>query len=130
MIFTGDLRQNLLIAAPSASDQELVNALVAVGLWQTFQSRAGLETYLGERGAAISGGEAARVAMARALLAKRPVLILDEPTANLDRATADLVMQEFLRLAKANRMAVLVISHDSELALSTASEVFVEKPRP
>ncbi|MFM1954206.1 MAG: hypothetical protein RL118_397 [Actinomycetota bacterium] len=128
-IFTGSVRQNLVLAKPEATDAEMEQALERVGLWKVFAEREGLETFVGEQGSRISGGEATRLALARALLADRAVIVLDEPTANLDDATAMRSTRELVAAAQASGAAVIVISHDSRLASLTASEVVVKKPR-
>ena len=113
MIFLGDVRANLSLAKPEASDEELIQALTEVGLWEMFETRAGLGTQLGDRGVLISGGEAQRLGLARAILADFEVLILDEPTANVDEVAADQLIADLLAVAKgkANR-AILLISHE------------------
>jgi ATP-binding cassette subfamily C protein CydC len=113
MIFLGDVRANLSLAKPEASDEELIQALTEVGLWEMFETRAGLGTQLGDRGVLISGGEAQRLGLARAILADFQVLILDEPTANVDEVAADQLIADLLAVAKgkANR-AILLISHE------------------
>jgi ATP-binding cassette subfamily C protein CydC len=128
-IFTGSVRQNLVLAKPEATDAEMEQALERVGLWKDFAEREGLETFVGEQGSRISGGEATRLALARALLADRAVIVFDEPTANLDDATAMQSTRELVAAAQASGAAVIVISHDSRLASLTASEVVVKKPR-
>ena len=128
-IFWGTVRQNLLLAGPNATDVELVDALERVGLWATLEPRGGLELFLGEQAQVLSGGEAARLALARALIAKFEVIIFDEPTANLDPATAAATMAELVGAASDANRAVIVISHDSTMARLTASAIVVETPR-
>ena len=128
-VFIGTVRQNLLLANPIASDAELIRALQRVSLWQTLEARNGLDTFVGEQGSLISGGEAARLAMARALLAEFQVLILDEPTANLDENTGRQTLIELMSVAKDQDLAVILISHDETLTELTTSEVVVQKKR-
>jgi ATP-binding cassette subfamily C protein CydC len=90
--------------------------LTKVGLETTFGNREGLETELGERGVFISGGEAQRLVLARALLADFCVLILDEPTANVDAMSAEQLVRDLLGAAKSDgQRTVILITHDSTL---------------
>ena len=128
MVFLGTVRDNLKFAKPSANDFELTQVLSEVGLWQMFESREGLETQLGDRGVLISGGEAQRLALARAILADFDVLILDEPTANVDRKTADKLVGDLMRVARQDkRRAILLISHDERFKSLVDREVRLSK---
>lgn len=110
-LFDSDLRQNLLFARDTAADEELLAVLERVGLGEWTRSRGGLDTPVGERGALVSGGQAQRIALARALLADFPVLVVDEPTANVDAAVADRIVHDILRTAADDGRTVLLISH-------------------
>ncbi|MEP6798724.1 MAG: thiol reductant ABC exporter subunit CydC [Lapillicoccus sp.] len=104
------LRENLRLANPDATDLDLVSVLDRAGLapwWVGLPE--GLETRLGSGGRGISGGERARLSIARALLSGRPVILLDEPTAHLDPPTARAVLVTLLDAA-ADR-TVVVVSH-------------------
>ncbi|NVK06443.1 MAG: ATP-binding cassette domain-containing protein, partial [Marivivens sp.] len=72
-------------------------------------------TYLGENGAGLSGGEARRIMLARAVFASPQILIADEPTADLDRETANLIV-ESLNMLKRSGVTVIVATHDEVLA--------------
>ncbi|RFA21802.1 thiol reductant ABC exporter subunit CydC [Subtercola boreus] len=109
-LFDANLRQNLLFARETATDDELLAVLARVGLAEWSAARGGLSARLGERGALVSGGEAQRIALARVLLADFPVVVFDEPTANVDSGRADTLLRDLLEAAGPDRSVVL-ISH-------------------
>ena len=110
MLFDEDIRQNLLFARDTATDAELEAVLGRVGLAGWLQERGGLDARVGERGALVSGGQAQRIALARALLHGFPVLVLDEPTAGVDADASDALLTDLLS-AVGSDQAVVVISH-------------------
>jgi ATP-binding cassette subfamily C protein CydCD len=88
-LFDTTIRENLHVARPDADDKALWRTLALVRLDAWVRSLPdGLDTRVGQLGDAVSGGERQRIALARALLSRSPVLVLDEPTAHLDAATA------------------------------------------
>lgn len=109
-LFDEDVRQNLLFARDTASDDDLLEVLDRVGLREWVEERGGLDAPVGERGALVSGGQAQRIALARAMLAEFPVLVLDEPTASVDPERADALLRDLLDAAGRDRSVVL-ISH-------------------
>ncbi|WP_233613263.1 thiol reductant ABC exporter subunit CydC [Leucobacter edaphi] len=109
-LFDADLRQNLKFARERASDEELVAVLDRVGLAEWARERGGLDAPVGEHGALVSGGQAQRIGLARAILADFPVVVLDEPTAGVDREVADRLLLDLLSAVPADR-AVILITH-------------------
>ncbi|WP_104400772.1 heme ABC transporter ATP-binding protein/permease CydC [Vibrio penaeicida] len=85
-ILNGTLRDNLTIALPDAEDTQLIDALVQVGLSKLNEDK-GLDTWLGEGGRQLSGGEKRRIGIARAILRRSPIVLMDEPTEGLDKQT-------------------------------------------
>lgn len=109
-LFPGSLRDNLLLAAPGASEHALYLALEQANALEFVQRLPdGLDTTVGEQGSGLSGGQIQRLALARAFLKDAPVLLLDEPTANLDRDSEQLVLESLQTLC-AGRL-VLMLTH-------------------
>jgi thiol reductant ABC exporter CydC subunit len=112
-LFNSTIRANLQLARPDASEAELWGALreARLDLWVSTLPD-GLETLVGEEGERLSGGQRQRLTLARALLTRAPVLVLDEPTAHLDPATAETLVRDIF--AAAERRTVLLITHRPE----------------
>ncbi len=122
-LFDDTLRGNLLLAKTGAVDEEIFTALdrVALGDWVNALPE-GLDTWIGEHGLRMSGGERQRLAIARVLLQDKPIILMDEPTANLDRATAQLVMNNLFAVSAGK--GVLLVTHDLDL-LPQMDEIIV-----
>jgi ATP-binding cassette, subfamily C, bacterial CydCD len=104
-LFPGSVAENVRLATPSASDEEVMSALLSVGLGDLPPDRV-----LGERGRGLSSGQRRRVGLARALVRHAPVLLLDEPTAGLDDV-AEAVVLAAVRDAARGGAAVLLVAH-------------------
>ncbi|EPL2656884.1 heme ABC transporter ATP-binding protein/permease CydC [Klebsiella aerogenes] len=107
-LFSATLRDNLLLAAPQASDGELANILERVGLEKLLED-SGLNSWLGEGGRQLSGGELRRLAIARALLHDAPLMLLDEPTEGLDATTESQILDLLSEVM--HEKTVLMVTH-------------------
>ncbi len=109
MLFSGKIKSNLLFANPSASDSEIERAIKISCLNDFIKELPnGLDTIIGENGFNVSEGQAQRIAIARALLSNKPVLILDEATSALDDKTEKSIIEE---LSKINDLTIIAVSH-------------------
>ncbi|MFZ2625558.1 MAG: ATP-binding cassette domain-containing protein, partial [Propionibacterium sp.] len=107
-LFTGSVRDNLALVRPQASEQELWAALELVDLADFVRGMPqGIDSAVGERGQALSGGQAQRISLARAFLSGRQLLLLDEPTSQVDLFSEQVIMAALDRLA-ADHTIVLV----------------------
>ncbi|WP_166391226.1 thiol reductant ABC exporter subunit CydD [Nocardioides ochotonae] len=123
----GSIADNLRVARPDASYDELWDALRRVALEERVRALpAGLESPLGEDGASLSAGERARLALARVVLADRPWVLLDEPTAHLDDLTERVIADTIAELARDR--AVVVVAHRP--TLMTLADHVVALPAP
>ncbi|MCE1273228.1 MAG: thiol reductant ABC exporter subunit CydD [Chlorobiales bacterium] len=112
-LFNASIRENLLMAKPGASDTEIENALSQAGLLDMVLSLpARLDTIIGEQGARLSGGEAQRLALARAFLKNAPILLMDEPTSHTDPILESLLRKAMEKLLEAR--TTIMIAHRLE----------------
>ncbi|MGW0751878.1 thiol reductant ABC exporter subunit CydD [Streptomyces sp. NPDC002587] len=117
-LFAGTIGENVRLARPGAGEAEVARALKDAGAWDFVTALPlGVETPLGEGGVGLSAGQRQRLALARAFLADRPVLLLDEPTAGLDGDTEAAVVDAVRRLA-VGRTVLLVVHRPALLAVA------------
>jgi ABC-type multidrug transport system fused ATPase/permease subunit len=109
-LFHGTIAENLRVAKADATDAELIEACKAANVYDHIATLpAGLNTQVGERGTSLSGGQVQRLAIARALLKNAPVIVLDEPTSQIDLETEKVIHEALDRLTK--HKTVLLIAH-------------------
>ncbi|WP_432786023.1 ATP-binding/permease protein CydD [Oligella sp. MSHR50489EDL] len=121
-VYSGTIAENLRLAAPQADDAALQKAVQLAAMDDVIEALpAGLNTHIATRGYGLSGGQLQRLALARLFLTNPEVILLDEPTANLDPSTRDAVLDNLMHFAKGR--SLLMVTHDPVVALR-ADEVF------
>jgi thiol reductant ABC exporter CydD subunit len=109
-LFAASIGENIRLARPDATDAEVRRAAAAAGLQNVLAARPeGIDATVGEHGSGLSAGERQRVALARAFLRDAPLLLLDEPTANLDGATESEILAALERLMDGR--TVILVAH-------------------
>lgn len=121
VIFAGTIEENIRFARPAASETELADAIRHAHLTELIASLPqGLKTPIGEGGFGVSGGQAQRIAIARAFLKDAPLLLLDEPTAHLDPAVERDVLESLKHLAAGR---TVVLATHSTMAMDFAKTI-------
>ncbi|MGW2269508.1 thiol reductant ABC exporter subunit CydD [Streptomyces yangpuensis] len=129
-LFAGTVAENVRLARPGAGDGDVAAALKDAGAWEFVSALPrGAETLLGEGGVGLSAGQRQRLALARAFLADRPVLLLDEPTAALDGETEAGIVDAVRRLS-AGRTVLLVVHRPALLAVADRVVCMTAGPVP
>ncbi|MES2032869.1 MAG: ATP-binding cassette domain-containing protein [Pseudomonadota bacterium] len=130
-LLAGTIRENLLLAAPTADDQQIWVALQDAALdGQVRAMPRGLDSWIGENGARLSGGERRRLSLARAYLRPAPWLMLDEPTEGLDAWTQALVLSRLSSRLDRTGQGLLMVSHTESPRLKITRRLRIEATRP
>lgn len=124
-IFAGTVRENMLIADKSASDEKMIEALKMVNLWSFLSEQDGLDTKLNQQGSNFSGGQRQRLAIARALLHNTPIYVFDEVTSNIDAESENDIMTVIQNMAKIK--TVILISHRLENVVGSDKILLLDK---
>mgnify|MGYP002672663680 FL=1 len=124
-IFAGTVRENMLIADKSASDEKMIEALKMVNLWSFLSEQDGLDTKLNQQGSNFSGGQRQRLAIARALLHNTPIYVFDEVTSNIDAESENDIMAVIQNMAKIK--TVILISHRLENVVGSDKILLLDK---
>ena len=124
-IFAGTVRENMLIADKSTSDEKMIEALKMVNLWSFLSEQDGLDTKLNQQGSNFSGGQRQRLAIARALLHNTPIYVFDEVTSNIDAESENDIMTVIHNMAKIK--TVILISHRLENVVGSDKILLLDK---
>ena len=128
VLFSGTIRENILYGRQGASENDVLHAATAANAHDfIMQQESGYDTIVGERGVGLSGGQIQRIAIARAFLKNPPILIMDEPTSNLDAVSESLILEAIDRLAEGR--TTFVVAHRLSMARSADMILVIEDGR-
>lgn len=123
-LFAGTLRDNFYAVNPGAAEEDIFKAINLANISSLINSLPnGLDTYIGENGTKLSGGEKQRIYLSMALLRKSKILLLDEITSSVDTESEDLIRNTLEKLANEKNMIVIAITHRDSL-IKNASKIF------
>jgi len=126
VLFAGTIRDNIIHRRPDASDEEIVKASTAAGVHHfIIDLPDGYGTEIGEAGARLSGGQRQRISIARALLGDPPVLLLDEPSASLDRQAEQALRKTLVEIGE--ERSVIIVTHSPILLAACDDLVALDK---
>lgn len=127
-IFHGNIKDNIALADPEASEQRIIDAAQAAGVSEfSAHLPEGLLTPIGERGYGLSGGQVQRIALARAFLKNAEIVLLDEPTANLDAANKTLLLNVIDRLFIGKTL--IIATHDPVVIERMSRRIVLQQGR-
>jgi ATP-binding cassette subfamily C protein CydD len=127
-IFYGSIADNIALANANATPEQIHAAAHAAGVTEfSDQLPQGLQTLVGERGYGLSGGQVQRIAVARAFLKNADIIVLDEPTANLDTVTKTQLLAMIAQLFKDK--TVIISSHDDDVIQGMDRKIILQHGR-
>ena len=125
-LFSGTVKENISYGNPTATDEDIVAAAKLAGVHKFVEGQTdGYDTYIGEHGVKLSGGQRHRVALGRAIVRNPKVFLMDEPLSNFDARMRDQVRDEIRRICKENKLTAIYVTHDCKEALSVADRIGV-----
>ncbi len=125
VLFATSIQENIAFGLPDCTDEEIVDAARLANAHQFIEAFPdGYDTWVGERGVTLSVGQRQRIAIARAILRKAPILILDEPTRGLDRESRQAIMKAVARLC--TRQTTFLITHEFQDAVAADLILYIE----
>jgi ATP-binding cassette subfamily C protein CydD len=121
LLITGSLKRNLALAAPDVTEDAIRAVAEQVGLSALLAQRGGLDMAIDHSGSGLSGGERRRIGLARAILSGRPLLLCDEPTADLDAVSAAAIVALLTDLSRTH--CILAATHDPAVIAAARQEI-------